>query len=86
MNTIQTTNAQNTEQVIGCHNPMITGLLTKASSGLSYSCPIYIQDLNNVASLRIILRDSLLGSTVADTAGVTCGSYSMMFRITPIFS
>ena len=61
MNTIQTTNSPNTEQVIGCHNPMITAVNTKASSGLAYSCPVYIPDLNNVTTLRIILRDSLVG-------------------------
>ena len=86
MNTIQTTNAPNIKQVIGCHNPAITALITKGSSGIAYSSPVYIQDLNNVTSIRIILRDSLAGTTITDTAGLTCGSYSMMFRITPIFS
>ena len=87
MNTIQSTNSQHTEQIIGAHNPTITALTTKASSGLAYTCPVYIQDLNNVTSIRIVLRDSMTGTDVGTVGGgIVPGAYSMMFRITPIFS
>ena len=69
MNTIETTNAPNAEQVIGCHNPAITGLTTKGGSVLGYATPIYIQDVSNVTYMRIILRDSLTEVDVGTIGG-----------------
>lgn len=82
MNTFMNSGTSNSaDKIIGCVNPAIASTFTISASEIAYKSPIYINDIDSVSHIRLVLLNAL---TYAST-GATSPSYSIELIFTPCF-